>query len=664
MRIQTKLLASLLGTALVPLLVVAGITYANGRQSLIGMAGDRLAANAQTLANRAATLLADGSDDLAAWSRLDALQGVFIGEDIDLAMGLLLRDLTRTTDFVELWCVDTSGNVVAASDFKRVGAALLDSEGCRIALAGRAYAGPVRERLRGGEDSPYFVLMAQPIRAAFDESKVVGALMGRFDWRAVMSMVRDHAAPGEGSAKKTLLLDGQGVVVAGNWPGDLLEDRLGMAELGCDPDTVEVGRRVVSKERNADILYGVARAGNAELGLEFVGVAGVEERVILRSVRHLERNIFLVSLAAVGAVILVALLLTKKISLPILALSTKAREAAEGRLDVPIRSAASGEIGALAADLDAMRANLKRHIDSLDAMVQERTAELEATVARLREEIHDREEAEKQASLQQRQLVQADKMVSIGIMASGVAHEVNNPNGLIGLNLPVVLEAWNRALPVLREYYEEEGEFSLGAMDYSAMKDEIPRIIEEMHLASERIKRIVNDLKDFSRQGEERPFLPVDLNQVAHSAVNLAANHIRKSTNAFSERLSDDLPLVLGHFQRIEQVVINLIINACQALTDESQPIELETRFAADDNAVILEVRDGGSGIAPGSLPHLTDPFFTTKRESGGTGLGLSVSAGIVDEHGGRLEFDSRPGQGTCARIVLPIRAASETESS
>ncbi|HEY5512648.1 MAG TPA: HAMP domain-containing sensor histidine kinase, partial [Geomonas sp.] len=117
----------------------------------------------------------------------------------------------------------------------------------------------------------------------------------------------------------------------------------------------------------------------------------------------------------------------------------------------------------------------------------------------------------------------------------------------------------------------------------------------------------------------------------------------------------DAIPLIRGSAQRIEQVVVNLVMNACQALPGPDRAIELATFVVPGENAVVLEVRDQGTGISPEHMPHLSDPFFTTKRESGGTGLGLSVSQGIVKEHGGSLTFSSAPGAGTTARLTLPI---------
>jgi len=258
-------------------------------------------------------------------------------------------------------------------------------------------------------------------------------------------------------------------------------------------------------------------------------------------------------------------------------------------------------------------------------------------------------------SRNQRQLVQADKMAALGTLVSGVAHEVNNPNGLILLNIPILRKVQTDVARLLDAVAEQEGEFTLGGITYSRMRQEVPRMLEEMQDGALRIKRIVNDLKDFARREEGAGKVLIDVNDASRKAVRLVEATIRKHTDHFSARYEDDLPLVWGNSQRIEQVVVNLVLNACQALPDKNRVIEITTHHDAAAGKVVLCVRDEGVGIAPEHLPHLTDPFFTTKRDTGGTGLGLSVSAGILKEHGGTLTFESVQGQGTVACLELPV---------
>lgn len=257
--------------------------------------------------------------------------------------------------------------------------------------------------------------------------------------------------------------------------------------------------------------------------------------------------------------------------------------------------------------------------------------------------------------LQQQQLIQADKMASLGILVSGVAHEINNPNSLVLLNTPVIMDSFEDLWPILEDYYQEHGDFWVGGLEYTRMREEIPYMLAEMQAGGKRIKHIVEDLKDFSRIDNSRQMEIMDLNEVVRAATRLVDNSIKKATHSFSVSCGEGLYKVRGNPQRIEQVVVNLILNACQALTAPEQAISLQTFNSPDRKGVVLEVRDQGSGIDPDHLPHLTDPFFTTKRDTGGTGLGLSVSTTIVNEHGGVLSFASEPGAGTTVSLRLPM---------
>lgn len=277
-------------------------------------------------------------------------------------------------------------------------------------------------------------------------------------------------------------------------------------------------------------------------------------------------------------------------------------------------------------------------------------------------DVTERRLLEAEAELHRQQLIQADKLVSLGILVAGVAHEINNPNGYIRAGLDVLEPCVRDALTALGELGAAQDALTLGALRYEEARNEIPEVLAEMRRGTERISRIVAELRDFAHQAPAELTDNVDLNAVVHSAVTLLSNQIKKSTRRFDLEYGEGLPLIRGNFQRLEQVVVNLLLNACQALPDPERGICVSTREDQAAGFVVIEVRDEGEGIRPEDLRHVADPFFTTKRERGGTGLGLSVSMGIVRDHGGRLEFDSRPGEGTTAslRLPLPLRRAEE----
>jgi polar amino acid transport system substrate-binding protein len=274
--------------------------------------------------------------------------------------------------------------------------------------------------------------------------------------------------------------------------------------------------------------------------------------------------------------------------------------------------------------------------------------------AALEQEVAERKRAAEELRLRQQQLVQADKMASLGILVAGVAHEINNPNAIILLNAPLLKDYMEDTRPIIEAHYRDHGDFTAAGLPYSRIRDRITGKLTEIQDGAKKIRRIVSDLKDFARRDESADIGLFDINTTVQAAVRLVENKIRKSTSVFVEDYAADLPETNGNAQRIEQVLVNLLLNACQALRSSEEGIIIITRYAREAREVVVEIRDEGEGIAPENLPRLTDPFFTTKRESGGTGLGLSVSAGIVKEHRGSMDFASTPGHGATVTLRLP----------
>ena len=165
---------------------------------------------------------------------------------------------------------------------------------------------------------------------------------------------------------------------------------------------------------------------------------------------------------------------------------------------------------------------------------------------------------------------------------------------------------------------------------------------------------IVDNLKGYVKETPPDRLEQFSVNDALARSLFLLDNLLKKSTGNFNLKLGTKLPPVSGVQQRIEQVIINVLQNACQALTSHEQGIKVSTCFVKANNEVIIEIKDEGCGIEKQDIPHITDPFFTTRRDSGGTGLGLSISSSIMEEHKGRLEIKSRKGSGTSVKIVLP----------
>lgn len=269
-------------------------------------------------------------------------------------------------------------------------------------------------------------------------------------------------------------------------------------------------------------------------------------------------------------------------------------------------------------------------------------------------DITERKRMADQERLHHQQLLQADKMASLGVLVSGVAHEITNPNNIVKLNAPLVKKIWGAVEPVLREYCRDRGDYYVAPwIKCSEIQQKVPVLLDSIIDGSERIDSFVKELKNFAVPAPLDYQPDVKLNDVVKSAVMLLSNLLGKSTNRFSVHYGENLPLVRGNPQHLEQVVINLLENSCHALRSRDGEISVVTRAEENGRLAQLSVRDGGTGMDPETLTRITDAFFTTKRERGGTGLGLSISSRIVQEHGGTLEFLSSPGEGTTAIVSL-----------
>ena len=282
------------------------------------------------------------------------------------------------------------------------------------------------------------------------------------------------------------------------------------------------------------------------------------------------------------------------------------------------------------------------------------------------EEALRREKAEQQTLIGKleeahTQLLQSEKLASIGQLAAGVAHEINNPVGFVNSNL-ATLHGYVGNLVELIEAYEEakqglsaESQASIAVVreriELEFLKEDIVLLMKESADGLQRVRQIVQDLKDFSRVGES-DWQWADLHKGLDSTLNVVQNEVKYKADIVREY--GTLPPVECLPSQLNQVFMNMVVNASHAMGEERGRITIRT--TATDDAVCIAFADSGSGIAPEHLKKIFDPFFTTKPVGKGTGLGLSLSYGIVQRHHGRIEVDSEVGRGTTFRIVLPLR--------
>jgi PAS domain S-box-containing protein len=270
-------------------------------------------------------------------------------------------------------------------------------------------------------------------------------------------------------------------------------------------------------------------------------------------------------------------------------------------------------------------------------------------------DVTDRKRLDEEKARIQTKLIQANKMTSLGLMVSSLAHEINNPNNTIMFNLRRFAKTWDDILPILNDYYEEHGDFNVGGVSFSELSGIFPRLISGTLESSELIKAIIENLKGFVRQSTDTLDFNVDVNDVVRRAVSLLESQVRKGVGRLQVELAEDLPRTRGNPQKLIQVMVNLISNALESLTGDKQGIRISSSFDSADSMLKLTIADEGEGMTEEQIASAMEPFYTTKIDSGGTGLGLTITKMLLDEHGADLFIESTPGQGATVTVALKV---------
>jgi signal transduction histidine kinase len=400
--------------------------------------------------------------------------------------------------------------------------------------------------------------------------------------------------------------------------------------------------------------------------------------------------------------IAIAHLLAKQISQPIKQLAGRSRTLAAGDLSSPIPGmTAGGEIGQLACSYQEMADSLKTLINDLERRVAKRTAELELARHTLEERVQERTEEVRQQHQQlqqahdelqrlntevtakadqlsialcnlqkaQAQLIQTEKMSSLGQLVAGVAHEINNPISFISGNLPYISRYSRDLLDLVQQYsqrYAQDPEIQQqkDAIEFDFITTDLPKILTSMETGADRIRQIILSLRNFSRL-DEADMKPADLHEGIDSTLLILQHRLSKEAPDLESiqviKQYGQLPPVECYPRQLNQVFMNILGNAIDALESSShsdKQIVIQTQMFLGDH-VQVSIRDNGSGIPPQIQEKIFDPFFTTKPVGKGTGLGLTVAYQILERHQGQIHITSTPGTGTEVTIHLPQSATS-----
>jgi two-component system, NtrC family, sensor kinase len=346
-----------------------------------------------------------------------------------------------------------------------------------------------------------------------------------------------------------------------------------------------------------------------------------------REVDGMKARVLVVTAVEIALISLFIIFFTRRfLSRPIEKLIEGTKAVSQMELDEPLNIVGSSEeLDDLARSFDVMRerlrtamAEINQFTQKLESKVEERTLQLKAA---------------------QKKLVQSDRLASLGQLSASVAHEINNPVSGV-LNLAMLLQRMLKddgvppdRLPEFRKY--------------------LGQVVSE----TSRVGRIVSDLLAFSRRGKPQR-APADLNKIVRMTLSLVQHKLKLSNVEVEATLRDDLPAVPCDGSQIQQVVLNLVLNAAEATQNKSvdrRPGRLRIETFAADGMVWFTVTDNGEGIPPDNLARIFDPFFTTKSDGKGVGLGLAVSYGIIQAHGGDIEVKSNVGEGSTFAVSLPL---------
>lgn len=269
----------------------------------------------------------------------------------------------------------------------------------------------------------------------------------------------------------------------------------------------------------------------------------------------------------------------------------------------------------------------------------------------------------REGELRVQQMIQSHKLKALGEVVTGVAHEINNPVSFIANNITLLEEMWRAIEPILASDGASHTDWSDKGISYVEVSTNMKEIIEEFKIASLRIKRVIAGLKEFARADETIQKKPVQIEEVIHGVLIIVGAQVRKTVPRIDLYIDNDLPSIQGHFQKIEQVIANLLINAHQSITpDRKGRIIITARNIERLKAILIEIEDNGIGMQQDLLDHIFEPFFTTRRDKEGTGLGLSISYGLVKEHRGIIGVLSRPGLGSRFSVYLPVETKKQID--
>lgn len=296
---------------------------------------------------------------------------------------------------------------------------------------------------------------------------------------------------------------------------------------------------------------------------------------------------------------------------------------------------------------------LKRQNKRLMAELQQRNRELKKNVS-------DLADALEEVKSKQKALIRADRMASLGVLAAGVAHEINNPTTFIRGNLQTLIKFWDTLKQHISEESDDPNDNEIKKIKY--IKEEFPLLIKDMMTGTERISKIVSGLRTFVHPGEQEDFAMADIHICIEDALTLVHSQLKNNIE-ITRKYQNKIPKLFIASQKMTQVFVNLLVNAAHAMENVKKgSLIIETYI--DGPSFSINIKDSGKGISPQYIDKIFDPFFTTKPAGKGTGLGLSIIHGIIKEHNGKITVSSEEGKGTTFTVILPLPEYNQSKDT
>ena len=646
--ISRKILASLVGIYATTYLLTAGVVFTTVRASILDAEANRLSQLAEQKFERLTVAFRELEIDFKAWSELEVMNDLITG-DIDKRVARTLEGLKRMYTLEgDIFAFDVAGRLVASSSPQTMSADLV-----RLPQAWRVGDGTMfLDKHPNPLGSGDMVALTIPVFASFSRDYRAGSLVLTYPWQAIERLLF-------GPPLRTVLL------------------RKGMAPqvLATDMDAAALPQALSPGD---DLLDGGTRpyvAGYSTAKSTILDnwqvVVLQETRVAVRSVHRVAWQLLWLGIALSFPLILGVRWLSRRLTDPVVALTGYVREIADtDRLDKLAPITSNDELGTLAQSFNRMTESLARasrerenfvgELESLnqtlEAKVIDRTKALEGANQELTHAFNDLKAA-------QTQLVQSEKMASLGQLVAGVAHELNNPIAFIYANFPHIEEDVVELIVLIERLRQLPFDGPLAAAaeqlvaeyDLDYLRNDILKMIGHGKDGASRIKEIVLSLRSFSRL-DEGEFKEALLEDGLNDTLAILRHHMKgRITVEKDYQLNAPVSCYPG---QVNQVFMNIIFNAIQA-TEGPGTVRLSTR--RDGPWAVVAIDDDGPGIPPEIRAKIFDPFFTTKKVGEGTGLGLSISYGIMEKHGGRIEVESEPGKGSRFTLWFKMNNPGET---